>query len=445
VRSRLTLLVAATTSLVLLAFVIPLALLIRGVAEDRAVGRASADAQALVPLLATGDRDAVGQAAAGAAYPVTVYFPDGAQVGAPVGRTPAVRLAATGRSFTAATARGREVVVAVGLPGGTAVVRAEVPAGDLHRGVGRAWLLLGALGLLLITVGLAVADRLARAVVRPIVALSAVSHRLAAGDLAARADPAGPPEVRDVAAALNHLAGRIRDLLAQERETVADLSHRLRTPLTALRLEVESLPPAEAGRIGDRVDAVERTVSALIRHARRRTGAGPGRCDAAVVVRERVEFWSVLAEDTARSVTADLAPGPLPVAVAADELAAAVDALLGNVFAHTPDGVAFAVRLVPGDGGGAALTVADEGPGLPGIPEPPARPAGPADPGRPGPAASGDPMARGVSGGASTGLGLDIARRVAEQSGGALRLGSGPGARIVLYLGGPAPLTDPRP
>ncbi len=59
-------------------------------------------------------------------------------------------------------------------------------------------------------------------------------------------------------------------------------------------------------------------------------------------------FWSVLAEDTGRTVELDLAPGPLPVAVPADELAAAVDALLGNVFAHTPDGTAFAVRLAPG-------------------------------------------------------------------------------------------------
>jgi signal transduction histidine kinase len=288
--------------------------------------------------------------------------------------------------------------------------------------VGRAWLLLAALGVLFVGVGLAVADRLARAVVRPIAGLSAVSHRLAAGDLSARADPAGPPEVRDVAVALNHLAGRIRELLQQERETVADLSHRLRTPLTALRLEAEALPdPAQAHRIGARVDAVERTVSGLIRHARRRAGPGPGRCDAAAVVRERVAFWSVLAEDTARAVTAEIAPGRLPVAVDAEELSAAVDALLGNVFAHTADGVAFAVRLAERPGGGAELTVADEGPGLP--------------------AGAGDPTGRGVSGAASTGLGLDIARRAAEQSGGGLRLVAGPGAAVVLELGPPADLT----
>jgi signal transduction histidine kinase len=392
VRTRLTLLVAATTSLVLLAFLVPLALLVRTVAEDRAVSRATGAAQALVPLVAAGDRAAIAQAAGGAAYPITVFFPDGGQVGAPAVRTPAVRLAATGRSLTVRTAAGREIAVAVQGAAGTAVVRTTVPAGELRRGVDRAWLLLAALGVVLIGVGLAVADRLARAVTRPITALSAVSHRLAAGDLSARADPAGgPPEVRDVAGALNHLAGRIRELLRQERETAADLSHRLRTPLTALRLEAEGLPGEQARRVGARVDAVERAV------------------------RERVAFWSVLAEDTARAVTADLPAGPLPVAVDAEELAAAVDALLGNVFAHTPDGVAFAVRLVPRDGGGAELTVADGGPGLP--------------------ADATDPAGRGISGGGSTGLGLDIARRAAEQSGGGLRLGAGPGARIILDLG----------
>lgn len=417
-RSRLILLVAATTSLVLAAFLIPLALLVRTVAEDRAVNRAGSAAQALVPVVATGDRVAIEQATSGSAYPVTVFFADGTQVGAPAPRSPAVRLAATGRSLTAAVGQAREVVVAVQGAAGTAVVRTSVPADELHRGVGRAWLLLAALGVVLVGVGLLVADRLARTVVRPIAGLAGVSLRLAAGDLSARADPTGPPEVREVGAALNHLAGRILDLLQQERETVADLSHRLRTPLTALRLEAEALPDeAQARRITARAEAVERAVSGLIRHARQRTTPDSGRCDAAAVVTERAAFWSVLAEDTAREMTIEATPGPLPVAVAADELAAALDALLGNVFAHTPDGVAFAVRLSALPGGGARLTVTDDGPGLP--------------------SDVADPAERGVSGGTSTGLGLDIARGAAQESGGRLRLNTGPGAEVVLDLGAP--------
>ncbi|HEU4425898.1 MAG TPA: HAMP domain-containing sensor histidine kinase [Pilimelia sp.] len=426
-RLRLTLLVTATTTLVLVAFVIPLALLLRSAAEDRAVNSAIQALQGLVPLVATGEPDVIRlgvQQTGVVERPVTVFLPDGTSLGAPAARTPAVELAARGRSFTVTTPQGREVVLAVvRADRGVAVLRTVVPDADLHRGVGRASLLLAGLGVVLIGLGVLVADRLARALVRPIVEVSAVSHRLAAGDLSARAEPAGPPELRGVAMALNHLAGRIQELLQQERETLADLSHRLRTPLTALRLEAEALSdPDETARITDRVDAVERAVTGLIRRARRSADEPAGQCDAVAVVRERVAFWSVLAEDTDRPVTLTIAEGPLPVAVGADDLAAAVDAVLGNVFAHTPDGTAFAVHLAPRPGGGAELTVVDEGPGLVGTP--------------------GDPAIRGASGGASTGLGLDIAGRAAQASGGAMRLAAGPtgGARVTLELG-PGTLT----
>jgi signal transduction histidine kinase len=419
--------VAATTTLVLVAFVIPLALLLRSAAEDRAVNSAIQALQGLVPLVAAGDRDVIRlgvEQTGDLGRPITVFLPDGTSLGAPATRTPAVELAARGRSFTAITPQGREVVVAVvRADRRVTVVRTVVPEADLHRGVGRAWALLAGLGVVLIALGVLVADRLARTLVRPIVDVSAVSHRLAAGDLSARAEPAGPPELRGVATALNHLAGRIQELLQQERETLADLSHRLRTPLTALRLEAEALPvPGDAARMTARVDTVERAVSGLIRQARRHTDEPAGQCDAAAVVRDRVAFWSVLAEDTERVMTVTIADGPLPVAVSADDLAAAVDAVLGNVFAHTPDGTGFAVRLAARPGGGAELTVVDEGPGLAG--------------------SAGDPASRGASGGASTGLGLDIAGRAAQTSGGAMRLGAGPtgGARVTLDLG-PATLT----
>ena len=98
----------------------------------------------------------------------------------------------------------------------------------------------------------------------------------------------------------------------------------------------------------------------------------------------------MLAEDQQRPVETDLPAGPLPVAVSAADLAACVDALLGNVFAHTEEGVAVAVTLDRR----RVLTVQDAGAGF-------------------DPAAG----ARGVSGAGSTGLGLDIARRTAEAAG----------------------------
>ena len=119
------------------------------------------------------------------------------------------------------------------------------------------------------------ADQLARSLVRPLTALARASDRLAAGDLSARAAVAGPPEVRRAGAGLNRLAVRIGELLAHERETVADLSHRLRTPLTALRIDAESLRDgAEMERLLADVDSVERTVSEIIREARRQRRGG---------------------------------------------------------------------------------------------------------------------------------------------------------------------------
>ncbi|MEV0620902.1 HAMP domain-containing sensor histidine kinase [Nonomuraea sp. NPDC050404] len=409
-RRWLALLVAATTSLVLIALLVPMALLIRAVAENGAMSRATSAAEFVAVAVGTPDLElAVEQVS----RPVTVYLPGDRTVGVKADWSDAVRLAATGRSVTAEARGGREVLVSAQSSEGTAVVRVFVPDSELMRGVREAWLALLLLGIGLVALGIVLADRLALAVTRPVDGLARVSHRLAGGDLTARAEPGGPPEVRSVALALNHLAGRIDELLAAERESVADLSHRLRTPLTGLRLDAESLrDPEEAARVQARVDALERAVSAVITEARRRS-AGRESCDATAVVRERVRFWSVLAEDQGREVSIALPGGPLPVAVGAEELAACVDALLGNVFAHTPEGVSMAVRLAR-EAKGALLTVEDSGPGF----EP-------------------ELLERGNSKGGSTGLGLDIARRTAESSGGGLTVSRSErqgGARVDVLL-----------
>ncbi|MEU6999246.1 HAMP domain-containing sensor histidine kinase [Nonomuraea sp. NPDC046570] len=407
-RRWLALLVAATTSLVLVALIVPLALLVRAVAENGAVTRATQEAESVAIAAGTDTLPlAVERTAAAGGHAVTVFLPDGRTIGTPAARSAAVELASRGRSVSAVAPGGREILVAVQDPAGTTVVRVFLSEADLTAGVREAWLALLLLGVALIALGVLVADRLALALTRPMATMAGVSLRLAGGDLTARTTPEGPPEVRSVGLALNHLAGRISELLAEEREAAADLSHRLRTPLTGLRLDAESLrDPEEAARIGARADALERAVTAVISQARQRTGERQS-CDAAAVVAERAAFWSVLAEDQEREMRLEVAPGPLPVAVGAAELGACVDALLGNVFAHTPDGSAFSVRLTPG----VRLEVADQGPGFP---------AG--------------ALARGHSGAGSTGLGLDIARRTAESCGGSLTISTGPGAKVTLIL-----------
>jgi signal transduction histidine kinase len=117
-----------------------------------------------------------------------------------------------------------------------------------------------------------------------------------------------------------------------------------------------------------------------------------------------MEFWSALAEDEGRKWRVAGVDRPVRIPVARADLAAALDALLGNVFRHTPEGTAFAVDVHNGDDAVIVL-VSDAGPGIP-------------DPGA--------AMARGRGSGTtgSTGLGLDIVRRLAESTGGDVRIGS---------------------
>ena len=234
------------------------------------------------------------------------------------------------------------------------MIRAFVPAAQLRAGVARAWLLLGGVGLGLLALSVAVADQLARSLVRTLRALARASDHLAAGNLSARAAVAGPPEMRQVSSGLNRLAARIGELLAHERETAADLSHRLRTPLTALRIDAESLhDDAERAQLMSDVDGIERMVNEIIRTARRPAGAAAGvACDAIGVIGDRAAFWLPLADDQDRMMTVEMVPGPVEVGVSGEDLAACADVLLENVFAHTPEGTGFSVRVSRRAGGG---------------------------------------------------------------------------------------------
>lgn len=424
-KHRLILLVIATSSLVLVGFLVPLALLIRDTAADRAVAMASSELQSMAPLIAAADPaelpNVVERSNRDAAHPITVFLASGVAVGVPAHRSAAVDQAATGISLSADTAGGREVLVAVsGRSEGTAVIRTFIADDELHAGVGRSWFTLGLLGLGVLVVCVLVADRLARAMIRPLVSVAALSERLATGELDARAPLTGPREVRQVAVGLNRLARSILDLLAHERESAADLSHRLRTPLTALRIDAEALrDPDERHRVSRDLDRLENAVDEIIRLARRPPLATTQRpsCDATRIVRERVEFWSPLADEEQRALSYTAPPASVYVGLDDDSLSVCLDALLGNVFAHTPEGTAMRVELIADRvSGGAQVIVADRGPGgvMP------------------------TQLARGASGAGSTGLGLDIVRRTAAAAGGSVDIRSnGSGTSVTVTLGPP--------
>jgi signal transduction histidine kinase len=433
VRGRLALTAAAVTAMIVLAFCIPLGRLIQIVAANRALDAAKLESRSMAGAISAvaGQKatitQLVEQANAGSPRPITVYLPDGTVLGPPIPVDAEVDLARQGRSFTAAGRQGaRDILVGIVGPDqrATTVVRVRVAAALLHRGVQRAWAIVAAIGCLVVVVAVALADRLALSIVRPMGELFEVTHRLQGGELGARVAPAGPPEVAEVGLAVNGLADRIGDFLAAEREGAADLSHQLRTPLTLLRLDAESLTsPEDRRRITTDVDRLEQVVTQVIQQARggdRHHGGGhrAGSCDLGGVVRNRLAFWSILATGQGRRMTVDVPGGPQPVGVSQAAVEVCLDALLNNVLAHTPGGAAFSVAVSPGSGGEWVLVVQDAGPGLP----------------------AGSVPARGASGGSGTGLGLDIVRRTAEASGGRMSAGRSRdgGARFEVAFGPPA-------
>ncbi len=101
------------------------------------------------------------------------------------------------------------------------------------------------------------------------------------------------------------------------------------------------------------------------------------------------------------------------VTVGADDATAMIDALVGNVFAHTDEGVDFTVAVATIDGESVMLIVDDQGPGI-----------------------AAEMAQRGLSSGGSTGLGLDIAARTASAAGGALIIGTSGsgGGRVTVTM-----------
>ena len=228
--------------------------------------------------------------------------------------------------------------------------------------------------------------------------------------------PQGPRELAEAATAFNTMADRVATMRAAERELIADLSHRLRTPLTALRLEAERVRGAE--RFGQAIEAMEHEVDHLIQTARQPAEArqaepdvcdaergGPGADD--VLVRGRRRPEPPVPRLRGRP------PGARCRSPRSD-LAAALDALLGNVFRYTPQGTPFEVAVTRRDGY-VAVRVDDAGPGI-------------SDPR--------SAVRRGTSERGSTGLGLDIVRRAALAGRGGVDIDRGAlgGTSVVMLL-----------
>lgn len=251
-----------------------------------------------------------------------------------------------------------------------AVVLTDSPTSAMRWRTLRGWLLLAAGELAAMGVAVMAAFRLAGWVLRPVRILDRVTHDIATGRMKSRVAAAGgPPELRRLAHSFNEMADNVEEVLDQQRAFVADASHQLRNPLSALLLRIEllglELPDGheEIGKVreeGKRLASVldDLLGLALAEHAE----ADLALTDIADLAAERVEAWLPVA--VREGVELDYA-GVAAATGWADPVAlsSALDAVVDNALKFTPQGECVRVSTeVRGES--VAVIVADGGPGL---------------------------------------------------------------------------------
>jgi signal transduction histidine kinase len=267
---------------------------------------------------------------------------------------------------------------------------------------------------------------IARSVTRPLRHLNAEAARFATGDLTTtEPDPGAPPEIAALGATMNTMAQRLERLLAEHREFVADASHQLRTPLTALRLRLENLqstasPAGDAEDLSAAIDETNRLaglVGDLLQFARAEETAAPETVDLVQLAADRVDTWSAIAD--VADVALDFASPHSAVFAKAvpGGVEQILDNLIDNAITAAPPGTRVSVTVVRGRTR-HQFTIADAGPGLSDALK----------------ARALDRFWRSDQSEPGTGLGLPIAAALAKASGGSLVLHDSPGGGLAVTV-----------
>ncbi len=247
------------------------------------------------------------------------------------------------------------------------------PAASTGQRIHEIWLLLaaGAAGVLVLTgvVGLL----LARSLSLPLARLESTVDHVGSGDLGARArDDDGPPQIRSLARQFNHMAARLSDLVDAQSRFVADASHQLRSPLTALRLRLENLEADSNGSAADGIAAMSREAQRLSRVVdglltlSRADSVEPARrpVDVEEVIEDRCDAWLALADERHVELVQRHDRGPATVSLVPGDLDQILDNLLANALDAAPEGGRICVTLGSPNDECLELHVIDDGPGM---------------------------------------------------------------------------------
>jgi signal transduction histidine kinase len=238
-------------------------------------------------------------------------------------------------------------------------VRVTIPTSAVDARILSYWLILAGIAAIVLAAAALVAGALARFVTRPLRGLERAAAAFGTGDFDARVpERDGPPEVRSLARVFNEAATKLGHLIRAQDEFVADASHQLRTPLTALRLRLET------GDVQGGLSEVERLASLVDELlALARADARPAEeIDVAEIVQERVTHWRALADERGVALVAQ-AGGKARAHGARERIAQTLDNLLSNAFEVAPPGTTVSVS-VRTSGPWIEVRVRDRGPGM---------------------------------------------------------------------------------
>ena len=199
-------------------------------------------------------------------------------------------------------------------------VRVTLDTSDVNARIHRFWRSLAGIAAVVLVVVAVVGWGIARSVTRPIRQLNSDASRFAGGDLTVSPEPInGPPEVRALADTMSTMARRLDELLRSQRTFVADASHQLRTPLTALRLRLDNLQSRLPAHTSTELDAaIDETtrlaalVTSLLQLARADEHPATGVADLARLTIDRVDTWTAVASPNAVTLIADTPPTQRP-------------------------------------------------------------------------------------------------------------------------------------